>query len=115
MIDAGTVVTRWAKPKQVGDVLEDGHPRLMPGTPSGFDVSWGALDAWAKSLATGQPSEIILTGFCKRPDGFYWYLEELNPAYLWVVLGWREKGGKLAPVCIECDGYPRHARGCSMA
>ena len=114
-MDEGVVYTRWPRARSIGSMLEDGRPRSLEGSPNGFDLSWGALDAWAKSIATGQPCEIVLTGYAKRPDGFYWYHESLNPEYLREVLGWVPRGGKLVPVCPECDGYPRHSRGCSMA
>lgn len=87
----------------------------MPQMGSGFDLTWLALDAWAKSRATGQPCEIVLTGYAKRPDGVYWYIEELNPEYLRSVLGWSDRNGRLVPLCVECDSYPRHSRGCSLA
>src|SRR5262245_38765561 len=115
MTEEATVYVRWATPRPIGSVLEDGHPRELPGSESGFDLSWAALDAWSRSQATGQPCELILTGYSKRPDGFYWYSEAINPAFLREVLGWTEKDGKLVPACPECDGYPKHFRGCSLA
>jgi hypothetical protein len=110
-----TQYTNWARPREVGDVMVEGHPRELPGSPSGFDLSWGALDAWAKSKATGEPCEIILVGYARRVDGFYWYIETLNPAYLREVRGWVERGGELVEVCPECDtSKGRHLRGCSL-
>lgn len=106
--------THWQRPRSVGELLDDGRPRPLAGSASGFDLSWHALDAWALSRAQQQPCEIRLVGFARREDGFYWYIEEIDPAYLRDVLGYREKGGKLVPLCPGCDQYPRHARGCEF-
>lgn len=105
----------WARPREVREVLQDGRPRPLRTSPSGFDLSWRALDALAASVAKNEPCEVILTGFGRREDGHYFYLEATNPAYLQEVLGWRQSGDGLKPLCPECDQYPRHARGCSLA
>lgn len=110
-----SVYVTWARPRQVGDLLQDGKPRAASWTENGFDLSWNVLDAWAKSRALGLPCEFILTGYGKAPDGRYWYSEAVNPAYLRDVLGWSEQNGRLVPLCPECERYPRHARGCSFA
>lgn len=112
----GTIHVRWPHPREIVSVLgEDGRPRPMTGTASGFDLSWLALDALAAAKASGRPCEIVLTGYSRRPDGTYWYDEAVSPNYLREVLGWSERNGTMVPACPECAGYPKHARGCSLA
>ena len=108
------VYTYWPKPRQIGELMAEGKPRRAPWDGESFDLSWSALDAWAVHLATGKPCEVVVTGYGKRVDGVYWYVEALNPVYLRDVLGWRDWHGRLAPVCAECDRFPTHARGCPM-
>lgn len=107
---------QWHRTREVGELLTaDGTPRPAPWTPSGFDLSWQALDAWATAQATRQPCQIILTGLVRREDGTYWYLEEINPRWLEVVQGFgRTPDGRLRAVCEECGMYPGHTRGCSL-
>lgn len=107
--------TTWARPREIGDVFLEGSPRTASWTASGFDLSWYALDAWTRSRARGIPCEIILDGFSQAPDGRYWYHERTNPAYLQEVLGFSVENGRLVKLCPECERYPRHARGCSLA
>lgn len=109
------IYVQWDRPRQVGELLQDGKPRPAPWTGSGFDLPWHVLDAWTKSLATGNPCEYVIVGYGKSPDGRYWYSERLNPDYLREVLGWVEQNGRIVPLCPECERYPRHARGCSFA
>jgi len=109
------VWTDWKRARQVGEVLDAGRPRPAPWSPSGFDLSWTALDAWATSMATGNPCEIVLTGLGRREDGAYFYREEINRGWLIEVQGLtRREDGSLVPACRECGGYPRHSRGCAQ-
>lgn len=106
--------TRWFREaRPPGEWIEDGVP--LPGwEASGCLLSWGALDAWAAHLSTGEPCEVLIVGEVRRGERTY-LLEGVNRAWIERFTDWRMLGGKWVWFCPECNrsGGKDHERSCS--
>lgn len=83
-------------------------------SPSGFLLSWTALDALSASRTSGLPASLVVTGERRYEDGRRHLTYAAPRDYIEAVSDFRELDGKLVYVCPDCGlRSGKHTKTCS--